>query len=134
MIKLLWSYAVRYSSLPLFRVMQITKVPTWKVSSYTVFWFASCTCLTKSKFSNGRRHGQEYFKNHLPVTSDSAHYVKAVDLQNKKKNKMDIWTYFTIRQIMKLMLFILIISGTSKQHKRMPEKVHYQSLKWLGGF
>ena len=35
---------------------------------------------------------------------------------------------------MKLVLFILIIDGTSKQHKRMAQKVFNQSLKGLGGF
>ena len=35
---------------------------------------------------------------------------------------------------MKLVLFILIIHGTSKQHKRMPQKEFYQSLKGLGVF
>ena len=35
---------------------------------------------------------------------------------------------------MKLVLFILIIDGTSKQHKRMAQKVLNQSLKGLGGF
>ena len=37
-------------------------------------------------------------------------------------------------KIMKLVLFILIIDGTSKQHKRMAQKVLNQSLKGLGGF
>ena len=36
--------------------------------------------------------------------------------------------------LMKLVLFILIIDGTSKQHKRMAQKVFYESLKGLGGF
>ena len=36
--------------------------------------------------------------------------------------------------IMKLVPFILIIDGTSKQHKIMPQKVFYQSLKGLGRF
>ena len=35
---------------------------------------------------------------------------------------------------MKLVLFILIIDGTSKLHEMMPQKVFYQSLKRLGGF
>ena len=37
-------------------------------------------------------------------------------------------------KIMKLVLFILINDGTSKQHKRMAQKVLNQSLKGLGGF
>ena len=37
-------------------------------------------------------------------------------------------------KIMKLVLFILIIDGTSNQHKMMPQKDFYQSLKGLGGF
>ena len=36
--------------------------------------------------------------------------------------------------LMKLVLFILIIDGTSKQHKMMAQKVFYESLKGLGGF
>ena len=35
---------------------------------------------------------------------------------------------------MKLVLFILIIDGTSKQCKMMAQKVFYQSLKGLGRF
>ena len=35
---------------------------------------------------------------------------------------------------MKLVPFILIIAGTSKQHKMMPQKVFHPSLKRLGGF
>ena len=37
-------------------------------------------------------------------------------------------------KIMKLVLFILIINGTSKQHKRMAQKAFYQSLKGLSWF
>ena len=50
--------------------------------------------------------------------------VKAVDLRNKKKNeigKMDI--FYNPLKIMKLVLLILIIDGTFKQHKRMSQKV-----------
>ena len=39
--------------------------------------------------------------------------------------------FYNPSKIMKLMLFILI-DGTSKQHKRMPQKVLNQSLKELG--
>ena len=37
-------------------------------------------------------------------------------------------------KIMKLVLFILIIDGTSKQHKIMPQKVFLLTLKRLGRF
>ena len=37
-------------------------------------------------------------------------------------------------KIMKLMPFILIIDGTSKQHKIMAQKDFYQSLKGLSWF
>ena len=42
--------------------------------------------------------------------------------------------FYNLLKIMKLVLFILIIDGTSKQHKRMEQKAFYQSLKGLGGF
>ena len=63
--------------------------------------------------------------------------MKVVDLRNKKKEEeedgeMDI--FYNQSKIMKLMLFISIIDGTSKQHKRMAQKVFNQSLKGLGGF
>ena len=41
----------------------------------------------KTEFSNGCRPRKEYFKNPLTVSSDSTHSVKAVDLQNKKKEE-----------------------------------------------
>ena len=37
-------------------------------------------------------------------------------------------------KIMKLVPFTLIMNGTSKQHKRMPQKDFYQSLKGFGRF
>ena len=43
-------------------------------------------------------------------------------------------TFYNLSKIMKLVLFILIIDGTSKQHKRMAQKFFNQSLKGLGGF
>ena len=43
-------------------------------------------------------------------------------------------TFYNLSKIMKLVLFILIIDGTSKEHKRMEQKVLNQSLKGLGGF
>ena len=42
--------------------------------------------------------------------------------------------FYNLSKIMKLVLFILIIDGTSKEHKRMEQKVLNQSLKGLGGF
>ena len=62
--------------------------------------------------------------------------MKAVDLRNKKKEEEDgeMGIFYNPSKIMKLVLFILIIDGTSKQHKRMAQKVFNQSLKGLGGF
>ena len=42
--------------------------------------------------------------------------------------------FYNPSKIMKLVLFTLMIDGTSKQHKMMPQKDFYQSLKGLGGF
>ena len=43
--------------------------------------------------------------------------------------------YYNPSKIMKLVPFILIIiNRTSKQHKRMPQKVSYQNLKGIGEF
>ena len=42
--------------------------------------------------------------------------------------------FYNPSKIMKLVPFILIIAGTSKQHKMMPQKVFHPSLKRLGGF
>ena len=42
--------------------------------------------------------------------------------------------FYNLSKIMKLVLFILIIDGTSKEHKRMEQKVLNQSLKGLGRF
>ena len=42
--------------------------------------------------------------------------------KKKKKKKMEKWAYFYIlSKIMKLVPFILIIGGTSKQHKNAME-------------
>ena len=41
--------------------------------------------------------------------------------------------FYNPSKIMKVVLFILIIDGTSKEHKRMEQKVLNQSLKGLGG-
>ena len=62
--------------------------------------------------------------------------MKAVDPRNKKKEEEDgeMGIFYNPSKIMKLVLFILIIHGTSKQHKRMAQKVFNQSLKGLGGF
>ena len=64
--------------------------------------------------------------------------MKAVDPQNKKKEEEEedgeMGIFYNPSKIMKLVLFILIIDGTSKQHKRMAQKVFNQSLKGLGGF
>ena len=60
------------------------------------------------------------------VSSNSTHSVKAVDPQNKNmnNNKMQKWTYFTICQKLQThAVYLIIIDGTSKQHKRMPQKV-----------
>ena len=42
--------------------------------------------------------------------------------------------FYNPSKIMTVVLFILIIDGTSKEHKRMEQKVLIQSLKGLGGF
>ena len=42
--------------------------------------------------------------------------------------------FYNPLKIMKLVPFILMIDGTSKQHKRMSQKFLYQSLKGFGGF
>ena len=42
--------------------------------------------------------------------------------------------FYNLSKIMKLVPFILIIDGTSKQHKIMPQKDFYQSLKGLSWF
>ena len=62
--------------------------------------------------------------------------MKAVDPRNKKKEEEDgkMGIFYNPSKIMKLVLFILIIDGTSKQHKRMTQKVFNQSLKGLGRF
>ena len=62
--------------------------------------------------------------------------MKAVDPRNKKKEEEDgeMGIFYNLSKIMKLVLFILIIDGTSKEHKRMAQKVFNQSLKGLGGF
>ena len=75
--------------------------------------------------------------------------MKAVDPRNKKKKEEgrrrrkkkkeeeydgEMGIFYNPSKIMKLVLFILIIDGISKQHKRMAQKVLNQSLKGLGGF
>ena len=61
-----------------------------------------------------------------------------VDPRNKKKEEEEedgeMGIFYNPSKIMKLVLFILIIDGTSKQHKRMAQKVFNQSLKGLGRF
>ena len=42
--------------------------------------------------------------------------------------------FYNPSKIMKLVPFILVNGGASKQHQRMPQKAFYQSLKRLGGF
>ena len=42
--------------------------------------------------------------------------------------------FYNPSKIIKIVPFILIVDGISKQHKMMPQKVFYQSLKGLGGF
>ena len=63
--------------------------------------------------------------------------MKAVDSRNKKKEEEEdggMVIFYNPSKIVKLVLFILIIDGTSKQHKRMAQKVFNQSLNGLGGF
>ena len=42
--------------------------------------------------------------------------------------------FYNPSKIMKVVLLILIIDGTSKEHKRIEQKVFNQRLKGLGGF
>ena len=88
----------------------------------------------KMDFKNNRRPGWEYFKYPLTVYSNIPCSVKAVDPRNKKKEEEDgeMGIFYNPSKIMKL-VFILIIDGTSKQLKRMAQKVFNQSLKGLGG-
>ena len=89
----------------------------------------------KTKFSNDRRPGYEYFKNHLTVSSDNTCSVKAVDLRSKKKEEDgEMGIFYNPSKIIKLVPFILIIDGTPKQHKMMPQKDFNQSLKGLSWF
>ena len=65
--------------------------------------------------------------------------VKGVDLQNKKKKEEEekdgeMGIFYNLSKIMKLMPFILIIDEITKQHKMMPQKHFYQSLKGLSWF
>ena len=61
--------------------------------------------------------------------------MKAVDPRNKKKEEDgEMGIFYNPLKIMKVVLFILIIDGTSKQRKRMAQKVLNQTLKGLGGF
>ena len=39
--------------------------------------------------------------------------------------------FYNLSKIMKLVPFILIIDGTSKQHKMMPQEVFYQSILYF---
>ena len=57
--------------------------------------------------------------------------------QEEKEERRIRWRmgiFYNLSKIMKIVLFILVIDGTSKQHKRMAQKVFNQSLKGLGGF
>ena len=63
--------------------------------------------------------------------------MKAVDPRNKKKEEEEngeMGIFYNPSKIMKLVLFILIIDGTSNQHKRIAQEVFNQSLKGLGVF
>ena len=53
----------------------------------------------------------------LTVSSDSTYSVKAVDQRNKKEEEEgEMGIYYNSSKIFKLVLFILIIVGTSKKH------------------
>ena len=62
--------------------------------------------------------------------------MNAVDpmKQDEEEEGGEMGIFYTPSKIMKLMPFILIINGTSKQHKRMPHKALNQSLKVLGRY
>ena len=55
--------------------------------------------------------------------------MEAIALRNMKKKEEEeeydgeMGIFYNPSKIMKLVLFILIINGTSKQHKRMAQKV-----------
>ena len=74
----------------------------------------------------------------LTLSSDIPCSVKAVDPRNKKKKEDEydgeMGIFYNPSKIMKLVLFIIIIDGTSKEHEQMEQKVLYQSLKGLGRF
>ena len=58
--------------------------------------------------------------------------MKQEEGEGEEEGEMGI--FYNLSKIMKLVPFILIIDGTPKQHKKMPQKGFYQSLKGLGGF
>ena len=54
--------------------------------------------------------------------------------EEEEEEDGEMGIFYNPSKIMKLVLFILIIDGTSKDHKRMEQKVLNQSLKGLCGF
>ena len=54
--------------------------------------------------------------------------------EEEEEEDGEMGIFYNLSKIMKLVLFILTIDGTSKEHKRMEQKVLNQSLKGLGGF
>ena len=54
--------------------------------------------------------------------------------EEEEEEDGEMGIFYNLSKIMKLVLFILIIDGTSKEYKRMEQKVLNQSLKGLGGF
>ena len=50
-------------------------------------------------------------------------------MKQEEDDDKEMGTFYNLSKIIKLVPFILIFDGTSKQHKRMPQKVLLSSLK-----
>ena len=96
----------------------------WTSQSKAVILVHNLYSPYKPKFLNGHRVRWGYFKDCLTGSSDSgSSSVKAVDTRNKNNNN-NKWRNRHILQSVKnheTCPFILIIDGTSKQHKRMAQ-------------
>ena len=76
---------------------------------------------------HGHRAGWVYY---LTVSSNSAYSVKAIDAWNKKKkkkNKMEKW--LILQSIKNHEAYAINLSNTSKQHKKMLQKVILSKFK-----
>ena len=52
----------------------------------------------------------------------------------QEEEDREIGIFYNLLKIMKFVVFILIIDGTSKQNKMMPQKDFHQSVKGLSQF